>query len=67
MLAGHFLVAPLLHRFLPAPFVAAILPTLGIFLLPQKVIWAHCYGRQGLGRVQGAAVMIGISASALDL
>ena len=40
---------------------------LGIFLLLQNVIWAHCYGRQGLGRVQGAAVMIGISASALDL
>lgn len=38
---------------------------LGIFLLLQNVIWTHFYGRRGLGRAQGAAVMIGISASAL--
>ncbi len=29
------------------------------------VTWAHFYGRAGLGRVQGAAMMVGITASAL--
>lgn len=33
--------------------------------LAGSIAWAHYYGRQGLGRVQGAAMMIGVTASAL--
>ena len=29
------------------------------------VIWAHYYGREGLGRIQGSAMMIGIAGAAL--
>jgi MFS-type transporter involved in bile tolerance (Atg22 family) len=29
------------------------------------VIWAHCYGRFGLGKVQGSAMMVGITGSAI--
>jgi MFS family permease len=29
------------------------------------VIWAHYYGREGLGRVQGTAMMIGIAGAAI--
>jgi len=31
----------------------------------QGVIWAHTYGRFGLGRVQGAAMMVGITGAAI--
>jgi hypothetical protein len=31
----------------------------------NSVTWAHFYGRFGLGRIQGAAVMVNITASAL--
>ena len=31
----------------------------------QGVIWAHYYGRFGLGRVQGAAMMVGITGAAI--
>ncbi len=31
----------------------------------QGVIWAHYYGRHGLGRIQGSAMMIGICGSAI--
>ncbi len=31
----------------------------------QGVIWAHTYGRFGLGKVQGAAMMVGITGAAI--
>ncbi|MPZ97972.1 MAG: MFS transporter [Dehalococcoidia bacterium] len=37
----------------------------GISRIVQGVTWAHFYGRFGLGRIQGTAVMVSISASAL--
>jgi hypothetical protein len=37
----------------------------GIGQVVNSVTWAHFYGRFGLGRVQGAAVMVNIAASAL--
>ena len=36
----------------------------GISRIVQGVTWAHYYGREGLGRVQGSATMVGIAASA---
>ncbi|GMU39529.1 MAG: hypothetical protein AMXMBFR23_03950 [Chloroflexota bacterium] len=37
----------------------------GISQVVNNVVWAHFYGRFGLGRVQGSAVMVNITASAL--
>jgi len=37
----------------------------GFSRIVTSVTWAHFYGRQGLGRVQGSAVMVSITASAL--
>lgn len=37
----------------------------GFSRIVTAVTWAHFYGRQGLGRVQGSAVMVSITASAL--
>ena len=49
-----------------ATIYALILGTaIGVFLLLQSTLWANFYGRHGLGRVQGAAMMLSISASAL--
>jgi MFS family permease len=39
--------------------------TQGATRIVNSVIWAHFYGRIGLGRVQGSAVMVGITGSAL--
>jgi MFS family permease len=39
--------------------------TNGTTRIVAGVVWAHYYGRIGLGRVQGSASMIGIAASAL--
>jgi MFS family permease len=37
----------------------------GMQRIVQGVIWAHYYERFGLGRVQGAAMMVGITAAAI--
>lgn len=37
----------------------------GFSRIVGSVTWAHFYGRRGLGRVQGSAVMVNITASAL--
>jgi MFS family permease len=37
----------------------------GFSRIVGAVTWAHFYGRNGLGRVQGSATMVGITASAL--
>ncbi len=37
----------------------------GSWQIVNGVTWAHLYGRHGLGRIQGSAVMISISAAAI--
>jgi MFS family permease len=37
----------------------------GVWQIVSATTWAHLYGRHGLGRVQGSATMIGISAAAI--
>ncbi len=39
--------------------------TNGVSMLVSGVTWAHFYGRNGLGRIQGTAMMVMITASAL--
>ena len=46
-------------------YVAAMGVTGGSQRIVQGVIWAHYYGRWGLGRVQGAAMMAGITGAAV--
>ena len=37
----------------------------GSYIVVQSTIWAHHYGRQGLGRVQGPAMTLSVCASAV--
>ncbi|HJN93249.1 MAG TPA: MFS transporter [Dehalococcoidia bacterium] len=37
----------------------------GTTRIVSGTVWAHRYGRQGLGRVQGSAMMVGVSGAAL--
>ena len=37
----------------------------GMSMVVGQVAWAYYYGRNGLGRVQGSAMMVGVTASAL--
>jgi MFS family permease len=37
----------------------------GMSMMVGRVTWAHYYGRHGLGRVQGSAMMVSIVGSAL--
>lgn len=46
-------------------YVAAMGVAGGSQRIVQGVIWAHYYGRFGLGRVQGAAMMAGITGAAV--
>ena len=57
----------LLVESLPLAIVYALLLgiTQGTSRIVGSVTWAHFYGRAGLGRVQGSAVMVGITGSAL--
>ena len=51
---------------LAATFYAVVLGTgSGVQRIVQSVIWAHYYGRRGLGRVQGSATAIMIMMSAI--
>lgn len=51
--------------FLAAVYAAVVGASAGIQGVVAGTIWAHYYGRHGLGRVQGPATMVMISAAAL--
>lgn len=46
-------------------YVVGMGVTGGTQRIVQGVIWAHYYGRAGLGRVQGSAMMVGITGAAI--
>jgi MFS family permease len=46
-------------------YVVGMGMTGGAQRIVQGVIWAHYYGRMGLGRVQGSAMMVGITGAAV--
>ncbi|MDA0270434.1 MAG: MFS transporter [Chloroflexi bacterium] len=63
-------VAMLLALVMESPWMAVVYASLlgvcqGIGQVVNSVTWAYFYGRFGLGRVQGAAMMVMIAASAL--
>lgn len=63
-------IPPLLVQYIsstPMAFVYGLVMGLGsgMSMMVGRVIWAHYYGRHGLGRVQGSAMMVSIVGSAL--
>lgn len=64
------LVALLFILIVSTPAMAAMYAVLlgisgGSWQIVNGVTWAHLYGRRGLGRIQGSAMMISISAAAI--
>lgn len=64
------LAAVLFVQFMSNPAMAAVYALMlgvsgGVWQIVNATTWAHLYGRHGLGRVQGSAVMISISAAAI--
>jgi MFS family permease len=66
LLFGAMLMLQVVNSALLAGVYAAILGASGgMQSVVSGVTWVHYYGRDGLGRVQGSAMMISISAAAL--
>ena len=66
ILLGGLGASRLIDGALAAAFYAVVLGTgSGVQRIVQSVIWAHYYGRRGLGRVQGSATSIMILMSAI--
>ncbi|MEZ4520057.1 MAG: MFS transporter [Thermomicrobiales bacterium] len=64
------LVALFFIQIVSTPVMAALYGVLlgvsgGSWQIVNGVTWAHLYGRRGLGRIQGSAVMISITAAAI--
>ncbi|MEX2229953.1 MAG: MFS transporter [Dehalococcoidia bacterium] len=65
-LLGSMALALVMHSLVLVTAYALLLGASGGFSqIVGGVTWAYFYGRRGLGRVQGAAVMVSITASAL--
>lgn len=66
MLAALVLVYVAVSSLLTASIYAFVLgATGGTAQVISGTTWAHFYGRQGLGRIQGSATMVGISGAAI--
>ena len=66
ILLGGLGASRLIDGALAATIYALVLGTgSGVQRIVQSVIWAHYYGRRGLGRVQGSATSIMILMSAI--
>ena len=64
------IVALVFVQFISTPAMAIVYAALlgisgGSWQIVNGVTWAHLYGRHGLGRIQGTAVMISITAAAI--
>lgn len=65
-LLGAVLMVGFIASPLAAVFYAVILGSAGgIQRIISSVTWAHIYGRHGLGRVQGSAMMVSITSAAI--
>lgn len=65
-LFGVCMLALLLNStWMAIAYVIGMGVTGGTQRIVQGVIWAHYYGRFGLGRVQGSAMMVGITGAAI--
>ena len=66
LLVGGLGASKLIDGAIAAALYAVVLGTgSGVQRIVQSVIWAHYYGRRGLGRVQGSATSIMIAMSAI--
>ncbi len=65
-LLGGVIMAGFIGSALAAVLYAVVLGSSGgIQRIISGVTWAHIYGRRGLGRVQGSAMMVSITAAAI--
>ncbi len=65
LLAALGLAAAINSVFVAVVYVVALGVSGGAFILVHGTIWAHYYGRHGLGRVQGSSMTISVCASAI--
>ncbi|MFW6073976.1 MAG: MFS transporter [Chloroflexota bacterium] len=65
LLLGTVLVGVISTPLAAFGYAALIGAAEGSWRVVNGVTWAHIYGRHGLGRIQGSAVMVGISAAAI--
>lgn len=67
---GMLLLALIVLQFISAAWMAGMYGVLlgianGTWQIVNGVTWAHLYGRQGLGRIQGSATMVSITSAAV--
>ena len=65
LLAALALAVVMDSLFVAVVYVVVMGVSLGAFIIVHGTIWAHYYGRHGLGRVQGPSMTISVCASAI--
>ncbi len=65
LIAGCILIQVIHSTWLAIVYAMLIGLSSGIVQIVNSVTWAHIYGRHGLGRIQGSAVMVSIAAAAI--
>ena len=65
LLATLALAVSINSLYVAVVYVAVMGISGGSYIVVQSTIWAHYYGRQGLGRVQGPAMTLSVCASAV--
>ena len=65
LLATMALAVVINSAFMAVLYVVVMGVSMGSYIIVHGTIWAHYYGRQGLGRVQGPAMTLSLCASAL--
>ena len=65
LLAALGLAVVMDSLFVAVVYVVVLGVSLGCSIIVHGMIWAHYYGRQGLGRVQGPSMTVSVCASAI--
>ena len=65
LLAALALAVVMDSLFVAVVYVVVLGVSLGCFIIVHGTIWAHYYGRHGLGRVQGPSMTVSVCASAI--
>ena len=65
LLAALALAVVMDSLFVAVIYVVVMGVSLGSFIIVHGTIWAHYYGRHGLGRVQGPSMTVSVCASAI--
>lgn len=65
LILGTGLVSVISSPIAAAAYAAVLGTASGAWRIVNSVTWAHIYGRHGLGRIQGSAMMVGITFAAI--